>query len=168
VAVRNHISTLKHTIRQQQAQLHNLENIVLRGPRPYPAGIMPSSSSSSTLHSPNTSTIELTPSESTAPSSFAHHHGQAPSSPPSHRESTSSSSKGMRRRSSFDILHNIAPDSSLPLPRRESMRPEGGGIREGVPMEFGAAPVNMGHHKRVSSPTRTYSRTSLILNFLCY
>jgi len=160
VAVRNHISTLKHSIRQQQAQLHNLENIVLRGPRPYPAGIMPSSSSSSTLHSPNTSTVELTQSESTAPSSFAHHHGQAPSSPPSHRESTSLSSKGMRRRSSFDILHNIAPDSSLPLPRRESMRPEGGGIREGVPMEFGAAPVNMGHHKRVSSPTRTYSRTS--------
>ena len=32
VAVRNQVSTLKHTIRHQQAQLHNLEN-VLRGPR---------------------------------------------------------------------------------------------------------------------------------------
>lgn len=30
------MSTLKHSIRQQQAQLHNLENIVLRGPRPLP------------------------------------------------------------------------------------------------------------------------------------
>ncbi|KAG9224140.1 hypothetical protein CCMSSC00406_0006808 [Pleurotus cornucopiae] len=36
VALRNQMSTLKHSIRQQQAQLHNLENIVLRGPRPLP------------------------------------------------------------------------------------------------------------------------------------
>ncbi|KAF8872789.1 hypothetical protein CPB85DRAFT_1349380 [Mucidula mucida] len=35
VAVRNHISTLKHTIRHQQAQVHELENTILRGPRPY-------------------------------------------------------------------------------------------------------------------------------------
>lgn len=35
VAVRNQISTLKHSIRHQQAQVHDLENIILRGPRPY-------------------------------------------------------------------------------------------------------------------------------------
>ncbi|KAH8833085.1 hypothetical protein DL96DRAFT_1492919 [Flagelloscypha sp. PMI_526] len=35
VAVRNQVSTLKHTIRHQQAQLHNLENKLLVGPRPY-------------------------------------------------------------------------------------------------------------------------------------
>jgi hypothetical protein len=162
VAVRNHISTLKHTIRQQQAQLHNLENIVLRGPRPYPQAIMPSN------HAPSASTVDLTSvtSDSTAPSSFSihHHHGHGHGqSSSSNRDSTSTtpsspSSKAMRRRSSFDILHNIAPDSSLPLPKRESMRQDAG-IREGVPMEFGVSQVNLGHHKRVSSPTRTYSRT---------
>lgn len=154
VAVRNHISTLRHSIRQQQAQLHNLENIVLRGPRPYPPGVMPSS------HSPSSSTVDLTSrtsaaSDSTAPSSFSHH-GEQPSA------SSSASPGKLKKRSSFDILHNIAPDSSLPLPRREreSIRQEGG-IREGVPMEFGVAPtINLGHHKRVSSPTRTYSRMS--------
>ena len=158
VAVRNHISTLKHSIRHQQAQLHNLENIVLRGPRPYPPGIMPSS------HSPSASTVDLTSStsDSTAPSSYSHqnHNGQPQSPSPPNRESISSSPKAMRRRSSFDILHNIAPDSSLPLPKRESMRQDGG-IREGVPMEFGVSQAHLGHHKRVSSPTRTYSRASL-------
>ncbi|KAF5373336.1 hypothetical protein D9615_007383 [Tricholomella constricta] len=33
VAIRNQVSTLKHTIRHQQAQLHSLENILLIGPR---------------------------------------------------------------------------------------------------------------------------------------
>ncbi|KAF7309915.1 hypothetical protein MIND_00363800 [Mycena indigotica] len=37
VAVRNQVSTLKHNIRQQQAQLSSLENIIRSGPRPYPA-----------------------------------------------------------------------------------------------------------------------------------
>lgn len=135
MAVRTHISTLKHNIRQQQAQLHTLENVVLRGPRPYPPGIMSS-------HSPSSSTVDLS-GESTAPSSFSH--GQ-PSTPTK-----------LQRRSSFDRLHNIAPDSSLPLPKRENMRAEGS-IREGVPMEFGVSDAKSGHHKRVSSPTRTYSR----------
>lgn len=36
MAVRNHMSTLKHTIRHQQAQLQSLENHFLRGPRPLP------------------------------------------------------------------------------------------------------------------------------------
>ncbi|KAJ6518952.1 hypothetical protein C8R45DRAFT_10515 [Mycena sanguinolenta] len=39
VAVRNQVSTLKHTIRHQQAQLQTLENMLLRGPRPYPPEI---------------------------------------------------------------------------------------------------------------------------------
>jgi len=33
VAIRNQVSTLKHTIRHQQAQVHSLENILLSGPR---------------------------------------------------------------------------------------------------------------------------------------
>ena len=33
MAVRNQVSTLKHTIRHHQAQLHNLENVLLRSPR---------------------------------------------------------------------------------------------------------------------------------------
>lgn len=137
VAVRNHIATLKHNIRQQTAQLHNLENVVLSGPRPYPAGIM-------SLHSPSSSTVDLT-SESTPPSSV------------SHDQRSSTSSHRMSKRSSFEKLHNMAgPDSSLPLPMRESS------IREGVPMEFGVSDVKPGHHKRVSSPTRTYSRMSIL------
>ncbi|KAF7370473.1 hypothetical protein MSAN_00679100 [Mycena sanguinolenta] len=47
VAVRNQVSTLKHTIRHQQAKLQTLENMLLRGPRPYPpelSDIEPSSS----------------------------------------------------------------------------------------------------------------------------
>ncbi|KAK7012851.1 hypothetical protein R3P38DRAFT_3402288 [Favolaschia claudopus] len=37
VAVRNQVSSLKHSIRQQQAQLQKAENMLLRGPRPYPS-----------------------------------------------------------------------------------------------------------------------------------
>ncbi|EMD39239.1 hypothetical protein CERSUDRAFT_112900 [Gelatoporia subvermispora B] len=40
VAIRTQISTLRHSIRHQQAQLHTLENVVLRGPRPLPPGIL--------------------------------------------------------------------------------------------------------------------------------
>ncbi|KAJ7224098.1 hypothetical protein GGX14DRAFT_424219 [Mycena pura] len=36
VAVRNQVSTIKHTIRHQQAQLQSLENMLRTGPRPYP------------------------------------------------------------------------------------------------------------------------------------
>ncbi|KZT07329.1 uncharacterized protein LAESUDRAFT_736553 [Laetiporus sulphureus 93-53] len=42
VAIRTQISTLKHSIRHQQAQLHSLENALLRGPRPLPPGILSS------------------------------------------------------------------------------------------------------------------------------
>ncbi|KZP24476.1 hypothetical protein FIBSPDRAFT_857165 [Athelia psychrophila] len=142
VAVRNHISSLKHSIRQQQAQLQTYENVILRGPRPYPPGINPSSMS----HSPAASTADLasdtrtsTASESTAPSSVR------PTTP----------SPKIRKKSSFD-----SQDSEMmPPPRREWESMKEGSIREGVPMEFGVAPASsLGHHKRVSSPTRTYSR----------
>ena len=140
VAIRNYIATLKHSIRQQTAQLHSLENIVLSGPRPYPPGIM-------SLHSPSSSTVDSSTvdltSESTPPTSV------------SHDQRSSTSSHRMSKRSSFEKLHIIAgPDSNLPLPMRECS------IREGVPMEFGDA--KPGHHKRVSSPTRTYSRMYLL------
>ena len=36
VAIRNHMSSLKHEIRQKQAQFNSLETILLRGPRPLP------------------------------------------------------------------------------------------------------------------------------------
>ncbi|KAI0042987.1 hypothetical protein FA95DRAFT_1499315, partial [Auriscalpium vulgare] len=113
VSVRNHMSTLKHTIRHQQGQLQSLENFIQRAPR-----------------QPITA---MSPPPSPLPDDY-------PSTPPNGK---------LKRRSSYDILHGIAgPESSLPLPRREE------GIREGVPMEFGAGPSN----KRQMSPTRTLSR----------
>ncbi|KAI0058812.1 hypothetical protein BV25DRAFT_1829565 [Artomyces pyxidatus] len=131
VAIRNHMSTLKHTIRHQQAQLQTLENIIHRTPRipitsmnspppsPLPGDLVPSTSPD-TPHTPN---------------------GK------------------MKRRSSYDALLNLAgPESSLPLPRREpgaSLSQDG--IREGIPMEFGAGPSSQ-TYKRQSSPTRTLSR----------
>lgn len=120
-------------------------------------------------HSPSSSTVDLTAdsmststpppsSYSSPPSSYSHSHSNSTShhSIQSTSSTTSSSSK-IKRHSSFDKLHNMAPESSLPLPKREST-----GIREGVPMDFGVASVapGLGHHKRVSSPTRSYSRTS--------
>lgn len=36
VAIRNHMSSLRHEIRQKQAQFNALETILLRGPRPLP------------------------------------------------------------------------------------------------------------------------------------
>ena len=69
----------------------------------------------------------------------------------------------MKRRSSYDVLQGIAgPESSLPLPRRDGVGIEEGGIREGIPMNFGVGPVSPTAYKRVSSPTRTLSRTSLV------
>jgi hypothetical protein len=124
-------------------------------------------------YSPSSSTVDLTAdsmssstpppsSYSSTPSSFSHSHSNSTShhSISSTSSITSSPSK-MKRHSSFDKLHNMAPDSSLPLPKRENMRQEAG-IREGVPMDFGVTSISpgLGHHKRVSSPTRSYSRTS--------
>ncbi|KAJ8590973.1 hypothetical protein M405DRAFT_765602 [Rhizopogon salebrosus TDB-379] len=132
------MSTLKHSIRHQQAQLHSLENIILRGPRPLPSGFMSSS------HSPHPSSddvLDISP----CPVSYT----------------TSFSTPKMLRRSSFDVLHGLAGrESNLPLPRRESAAPilKRDGIREGIPMDFGASPSNSINTKRMSSPTRTLSR----------
>jgi hypothetical protein len=130
------MSTLKHNIRQQQAQLHNLENIILRGPRPLPPGML-----SSPPRSPDQQEFNLPP-------------------PPSYYNSSAK----LQKRSSFDILHSIAPESNLPLPRREtpnaSPSKQEGSIPEGIPVDFGAGTVSPNSYKRVSSPTRTLSRTS--------
>src|SRR5882757_8237026 len=126
------MSTLKHHIRHQQAQLNNLENVVRNTPRPYVA-----------------ETIE------------DHHHTMASSStsstPPSSFVPNGPTTTKMKRRSSHDVLLNIAgPDSSLPLPRRE---PEAeNDIQEGIPMTFGVSSASPPLYKRVSSPTRTLSR----------
>ena len=136
------MSTLKHTIRQQQAQLHNLENIILRGPRPLPPGAM-----ASPPHSPvELDTVSPQPSHSYSNS---------------HSSVSSMSISKMKKRSSFDVLHGLAgPDSSLPLPRREDGIREGS-IKEGVPMDFRSGATSPNSYKRASSPTRTLSRTSL-------
>ncbi|KAI9062716.1 hypothetical protein FKP32DRAFT_1612463 [Trametes sanguinea] len=59
VAIRNQMSTLKHNIRHQQAQLAALEKEVLKGPRPLPPGI---------FNSPPMSPAELE--SASPPSSF--------------------------------------------------------------------------------------------------
>ena len=126
------MSTLKHNIRHQQAQLNNLENVVRNSPRPYVPELIedyhPMASSSTS---------------STPPSSFV------PNVPTTTK---------MKRRSSHDVLLTIAgPDSSLPLPKRDP--PDENGIQEGVPVTFGvssASPPSL--YRRVSSPTRTLSR----------
>ncbi|KAJ3988683.1 hypothetical protein F5890DRAFT_1402634 [Lentinula detonsa] len=138
VAVRNQVATLKHNIRHQQAQVTDLENHILRGPRPYSNLSDSMSTSTSNLNSP-------------PPSSY------------SNRSPTPSGSSPTKvaRRTSFEVLQGIAgPDSSLPLPmtgRRELGHSVNGslsenGIKEGVPMTSPTA------YKRVSSPTRTLSR----------
>ncbi|KAH9040385.1 hypothetical protein EDB85DRAFT_134253 [Lactarius pseudohatsudake] len=127
VSVRHHMSALKHTIRHQQAQLQNLENHLQRTPR-----------------------LPLTTSTNSPPSS-------PPSPSPSDLPPTTPNGK-IRRRSSFDVLQSLAgPDSNLPLPRRDPGSLSQDGIREGVPMDFGAGPSSQSY-KRQSSPTRTLSR----------
>ena len=125
------MSTLKHNIRHQQAQLNNLENVVRSSPRPY----VPELEDHHLMASSSTSSLP--------PSSFV--------------QNVPTSTK-MKRRSSHDVLLNIAgPDSSLPLPKRDSA--DENGIQEGVPLTFGvssASPPSL--YRRVSSPTRTLSR----------
>ncbi|KAF8997903.1 hypothetical protein BDQ17DRAFT_1248068 [Cyathus striatus] len=132
VAVRHQVSTLKHTIRQHQAQLNSLENIIRSGPRPYSN----SSTDLSLSHSLSNSISEdMASTSSSPPSSFA--------------SSAAISAAKMKRRSSFDVLQGIAgPDSNLPLPRKEENGTNS--IPEGIP----TSPS----YKRASSPTRTLSR----------
>lgn len=145
VGLRTQISTLKHKIRHDQAQLHTLENTVLRGPRPIPLGILDSPPMSPEFDSD----LPLYPGRS-------HSHNPSPSS-----GSFTSHALKMQRRSSHEILSSMAgPDSNLPLPkpkgRSESFGEDNGySIREGIPTP---AP-NM----RAASPTRTLSRTSHVL-----
>jgi hypothetical protein len=132
VAVRNQVSTLKHNIRHQQAQLNTLENIVRSGPRPYWPEII----------SDNHNDMQATASSSSTP-------------PSSYVPGTSTPTK-VKRRSSHDVLLNIAgPESHLPLPKREAG--EENGIREGIPSNY---PPSQTSFKRTPSPTRTLSRAS--------
>jgi len=125
------MSTLKHNIRHQQAQLNNLEHIVRSVPRPLVPEVIED------YHNMASSSTSSTP-----PSSFV------PNGPTPIK---------MKRRSSHDVLLSIAgPDSSLPLPKREPV--DENGIQEGVPMTFGVSPISPPSYKRVSSPTRTLSR----------
>ncbi|EAU90405.2 hypothetical protein CC1G_00789 [Coprinopsis cinerea okayama7 len=157
------MSSLKHSIRQQQAQLQNLENFVRVGPRPYPSDLReelndnldmypPSSYTSSPRHV-SSSSLSMS-SSGPPPSSFV-----APGSP-STSPTTSTAAFKMKRRSSYDVLHDLAgPDSNLPLPKRTDSSmghhhdSENGVIREGVPFQNGSPQA-----KRAPSPTRTLSR----------
>ena len=142
------MSSLRHSIRQQTAQLHNLESIVLRGPRPLPPGMINSSPPS-----PTDSFFQLSTS----------HRGSDMSLPPLSPSSTN-------KRNSREHLYGLAgPESSLPLPRRDPSRTRnisGGGmddgmdgIKEGIPSSFGSSSsAHLHTPKRQSSPTRSLSR----------
>ena len=127
------MSTLKHDIRHKQAQLNSLETIIRTVPRPY---------SSDLLLDNYTSPVASMSTSPPPPSSFP----------------TPKTTK-MQRRSSFDVLQGIAGrDSSLPLPKRESVDLENGSIREGIPLLFATGSTSPGHQRRPSSPTRSLSR----------
>jgi len=74
------------------------------------------------------------------------------SPPPSSFGSNHASTSRVTRRNSYEVLQTLAgPDSSLPLPRRESRNfGEENGIKEGIP----TTPSK----QRAASPTRTLSR----------
>ena len=145
------MSNLRHSIRQQTAQLHNLESIVLRGPRPLPPGM---------ISSPPSSPTE---------SSFLSHRNSDSSQPHPPPNMTSSMSN-VNKRNSREHLYGLAgPESSLPLPRRDPSRQRNGsggglddgmdGIKEGIPYMFNSS-AHLHTPKRQSSPTRSLSRTS--------
>jgi hypothetical protein len=100
------MSTLKHSIRHQQAQLQHLENHLQRTPR------LPMTTSNSPPPSPlpDPSTSDLPP--------------------------TTPNGKIKRRSSFDILQSLAGPDSNLPLPRREPGSLSQDGIREGVPMDF--------------------------------
>lgn len=132
------MSSLKHTIRHQQAQLQSLETILHRSPRPLSASL-----SRKPSYSPIDPPGELvTPQASPVPG-------------------TPQSTKKQRRTSSFDILQGMAgPDSLLPLPKKDAAGSvvRSDGIREGVPADFSPS-LSSSLARRTSSPTRTLSRT---------
>ncbi|KIL69096.1 hypothetical protein M378DRAFT_7828 [Amanita muscaria Koide BX008] len=131
VSIRTQMSTIKHDIRQKQAQLNSLETIIRTVPRPY--------------------STELLLDNYTTPASMS-------TTPPPPSSFPVSKATKMQRRSSYDVLQGIAgPDSSLPLPKREGANLEDGSIPEGIPMSFGAS-TSPNHQRRPSSPTRSLSR----------
>ncbi|KAF8902409.1 hypothetical protein CPB84DRAFT_1707688 [Gymnopilus junonius] len=139
VAVRNQMSTLKHNIRQQQAQLNTLESIVRSGPRPYGPELTMMADRDDNYNPLAASSSSLT--SSTPPSSFV----------PNASGSGTTTAIKIKRRSSHDVLLTLAgPDSNLPLPIREAG--DENGIREGIPS---TSPTSI---KRPPSPTRTLSR----------
>ncbi|KAA1470170.1 hypothetical protein DENSPDRAFT_849378 [Dentipellis sp. KUC8613] len=131
------MSSLKHTIRHQQAQLQTLETLLQRAPRVPPALNL------------NNYSPPASPTDFVSP---------MVSPPPPSPGPVGTPSK-VKRRSSYDVLQNIAgPESSLPLPRRDTPSLLGqDGIPEGIPIQFGAGPSNV-PSRRTSSPTRTLSR----------
>ncbi|TFK17296.1 hypothetical protein FA15DRAFT_676175 [Coprinopsis marcescibilis] len=170
-AVRNQMSSLKHSIRQQQAQLNNLESIVRVGPRPYAPDMLDELNDNVTTNSTGSTNGSYANYNYAAASSSATPPPPSAyvSPPPVSTSPTSTAAIKMKRRSSYDVLQNIAgPESSLPLPKRvesslslNDMDAGSGTIKEGVPMSFGISPPNgtsPPFSKRIPSPTRTLSR----------
>ena len=120
VSIRHHMSTLKHSIRHQQAQLQNLENLLQLAPR------MP---------------MSLNTSSSPPPS---------PLPDPSDHTPTTPNGKVRRRTSFDILHGLAGPDSNLPLPRREPGSLSHDGIREGVPMDFGVGPTSQSYKRQSS------------------
>ena len=147
------MSSLKHNIRQQQAQLNNLETIVRSAPRPYSSELdddvytsPPTNLASSvSVLQAMSSTSSPPPSSFVAPGTF----------------STGPTSIKVRRRSSHDVLQSLAgPDSNLPLPKREfedNLISGGAGLREGIPLSFSVSNGSTYNYKRQSSPTKSLS-----------
>lgn len=160
VAVRNQMSTLKHSIRQQQAQLQNLESSLRTAPRSYPTEPLDETFE---MDPPPLSNRQASSSSGTAPpSSFV-----SPGSPSTSPSTSSLTTAKMKRRSSYEVLQDIAGrESNLPLPKRSESSLgmnsplENGAIQEGVPMSFsnGQNGSSSTPTKRNSSPTRTLSR----------
>jgi len=120
VSIRHHMSTLKHSIRHQQAQLQNLENLLQLAPR------MP---------------MSLNTSSSPPPSPLPDPSDHAPTTP---------NGKVRRRSSFDILHGLAGPDSNLPLPRREPGSLSQDGIREGVPMDFGIGPTSQSYKRQSS------------------
>lgn len=134
VAVRNHISTLKHNIRHQQAQVNDLENKILQGPKPY--------------NMDDSSLMAMSPSPHSSPTKSAR------------RSSSFEVLYGIAGPESSLPLP-LPPPRSSSRPRLESNGSTtlDDSIQEGVPSDFmSTSPGDRRHFKRPSSPTRTMSR----------
>ncbi|KAF5316476.1 hypothetical protein D9619_006701 [Psilocybe cf. subviscida] len=154
VAVRNQVSTLKHSIRQQQAKLNTLEGIVRSGPRGLVSVSQPDLSEEANYNMAASSS-------SSPPSSYV----------PSPLMQTPVQ---IKRRSSHDVLLSLAgPDSGLPLPKQRETFEENG-IREGVPMDSfkrspspskSRIPISAVGHARALADEGTTSMTSTPRSF---